>query len=99
MLQAAPEYDPYVIVAESFSRPIGVRAASKNPSGLPALVLVASFVAPPTGAIMRWLVRLRAGLAVRLPLSPNTVTTCLLEEIAGEESIAEVQSRNPPRGM
>jgi len=90
--QVAPENDPYVIIAESFSGPIGVRVASRNPTGLAALVLVASFVTPPMGAISRWLVRLCADLAVRLPLSPNMVTTHLLRETADEESIAEVQS-------
>jgi pimeloyl-ACP methyl ester carboxylesterase len=96
VLQAAPENDPYVIIAESFSGPIGVRVASKNPTGLTALVLVASFVTPPMGAIMRWLVRLCADLAVRLPLSPNMVTTYLLRENADEESIAEVQAAVRP---
>jgi pimeloyl-ACP methyl ester carboxylesterase len=90
-LEKVPGSEPFVIIAESFSGPIGVRVASKRPTGLTALVLVASFVTPPMGAISRWLVRLGAGLAARLPLSPNIVTNFLLAENADEDSIAEVQ--------
>ena len=39
-------YRNYIIIAESFSGPIGVLVASSNPSGLQGLVLCSSFVTP-----------------------------------------------------
>ena len=60
---------PYVLVAESFSGPIALRVASRQPKGLQAVVLCATFVTPPRA----WLVLLLGSLVgnwcfkIRLP--------------------------------
>ncbi len=59
---ALPTDQDFVIVAESFSGPIGVRLSAKHPAGLVALVLVASFVRSPVPRVLakapRWVYRL-----------------------------------------
>lgn len=40
--------EPFIVVAESFSGPLGVRLAADPPEGMQQLVLVASFVTSPT---------------------------------------------------
>lgn len=58
---------PFAIVAESFSGPLGVRLASRYPTQVRALVLVASFVRRPS-TVARWMGALGPGLfRARLP--------------------------------
>jgi len=45
--QAALPADDYIIVAESFSGPLAVMLASKNPTGLQGVVFVATFASTP----------------------------------------------------
>ena len=49
---ALPQNRPYVLVAESFSGPIGVRLAAEAPAGLQRLVLVATFVVSPVPRVL-----------------------------------------------
>ncbi|MGE0433778.1 MAG: alpha/beta fold hydrolase [Planctomycetota bacterium] len=56
-----------VIVAESFSGPIGVRLAARAMPGLAALVLVASFVRSPIRWLPAWLAGLTGRVAFALP--------------------------------
>jgi pimeloyl-ACP methyl ester carboxylesterase len=44
---ALPSDTPFVVLAESFSGPLAVMAAAERPSGLRALILVATFVRAP----------------------------------------------------
>ena len=44
---AVPREAPYVVVAESFSGPVAVEHAAKQPSNLEALILIGSFVSNP----------------------------------------------------
>lgn len=46
---------PFIVVAESFSGPLGVRIAARPPANLIALVLTASFVTPPRWPGWKWL--------------------------------------------
>lgn len=64
-----PQDEPYVIVAESFSGPIAIRLAANAPPNLLAIVLCASFVQAPGGAMIRTMIR-RTGrwlFAIRPP--------------------------------
>jgi len=45
--------EPFAIVAESFSGPVGVRLAARHPDRVRALVLVASFVRSPAPVLAR----------------------------------------------
>jgi pimeloyl-[acyl-carrier protein] methyl ester esterase len=50
-----PSDGPFVVVAESFSGPIGIRLAARFPDRVVGLVLVNSFVTPPRTRWLRWL--------------------------------------------
>lgn len=72
--QALPDC-PYVIVAESFSGPIGIRLAAEKPPGLRGLVLVGSFARTPS-RLPRFVLRLASALA--LPWVPERLAASLL---------------------
>ena len=55
--EVLPRDEPYVIVAESFSGPIAIRLAANAPPNLLAIVLCASFIQAPCGAMIRALIR------------------------------------------
>lgn len=46
-----PDNEPFVLLGESFSGPLALELAARNPVGLLGVVLVATFVTPPTS---RW---------------------------------------------
>jgi pimeloyl-ACP methyl ester carboxylesterase len=60
--RALPQGERYVLLAESFSGPIGIRVAADPPPGLVALILCGTFAKNP----FPWLWAVRA-LAVRVP--------------------------------
>lgn len=66
-----PSCGHFAIVAESFSGPVAALVASKNPDGLAAIVLVATFAARPMrlpraiAVLARWM-PMKSGLAIRL---------------------------------
>jgi len=51
---ALPTEGPFVIIAESFSGPIGVRLAARYAGRVVGLVLVNTFVVPPRSRAFRW---------------------------------------------
>lgn len=59
VLQALPRGRPYVLLGESFSGPIAISIAARQPEGLAALVLCCTFVASPRPWLrpLRWLAR------------------------------------------
>ncbi|MEM7307346.1 MAG: alpha/beta fold hydrolase [Planctomycetota bacterium] len=61
-----PAADSLVVVAESFSGPLGARLAAERPPGLSGLVLVASFVSPPLEGLSAHAARLVSRLAFRV---------------------------------
>jgi pimeloyl-ACP methyl ester carboxylesterase len=54
-----PKEKPYLILGESFSGPLAVKAASKHPENLLGIILVATFVTSP---VPRWIRRFRSFL-------------------------------------
>ena len=58
-----PSPEPHLIVAESFSGPIGLALAASPPEGCAGLVLVATFLRYPRPRLPRWLARLVAPIA------------------------------------
>ena len=59
--------DPFAIVADSFSGPLGIRLAARHPKRVQALVLVATFVRSPAPALARLAVFLAPLLFRRAP--------------------------------
>ena len=51
-LRAFLPRDPFVLVAESFSGPIGATLAYDPPPGMRGIVFVATFLSPPRGALL-----------------------------------------------
>ncbi|MEO7423999.1 MAG: alpha/beta hydrolase [Fibrobacteria bacterium] len=66
-----PERVRYAIVAESFSGPLAIEFAARRPPGLLAIILVATFVSPPLGWLLRALLRAFAPLVAAILLRPS----------------------------
>ncbi|WP_172308007.1 alpha/beta hydrolase [Pseudenhygromyxa sp. WMMC2535] len=75
-----------VVIAESFSGPLGIRLAAAPPPGLRALVLVATFSRCP---VPRLLARLAARLAGVLPTVPPAIGVRMLLTGRGHPELAE----------
>jgi pimeloyl-ACP methyl ester carboxylesterase len=75
-----------VVVAESFSGPIGIRLARMAPIG--ALVLCNSFVAPPVPSILRFLA---LPLLFRLPVPAAAVRRWMAGADAPDELVARIR--------
>ena len=95
--QALIPKEPYVLVAESFSGPIGIKLASMDAGLLKRLVLVATFASPPKPFIskicsylpVKWLMRLPlSGLASRMLFLGFSTPKEVLEEFMN--SVASV---------
>jgi len=68
--RALPRDRPFVLLGESFSGPLALRLAAERPSGLVAVVLVASFASRPLGWISALASRLVHPAIFRLAASP-----------------------------
>jgi pimeloyl-ACP methyl ester carboxylesterase len=51
---AIPSSEPFVLLAESFSTPLAIRCAARNPPNLKALVICAGFVCSPVTGLRRF---------------------------------------------
>ncbi len=81
--------EPFAVVAESFSGPVAIRFAAKNPPGLTALILAASFIRSP---VSQWL-SIIAGAATpifALPLPPTVIRRVLAGSDASDELVKQV---------
>jgi len=63
-----PQDRPFILVAESFSGPLAIKIAATHPQNLEALILCATFVAPPVPLPLRWLRLLIHPVFFHLPL-------------------------------
>jgi len=68
-----PRHHPYILVAESFSGPVGWALAASRPRGLVGLVLCASFVSTPFPALRRLSFLLRLAPVRTLPAAALAV--------------------------
>ena len=55
VLDAIPQSQPFVLLAESFSTPLAVRLAATNPASLKGLVICAGFIKSPLRGWMRYM--------------------------------------------
>lgn len=67
---ACPIFEPFVLMAESFSTPLALQYAATNPTNLAGLVLCAGFATSPVKGWRRFLCSLLAPLMFRIP-PPN----------------------------
>jgi pimeloyl-[acyl-carrier protein] methyl ester esterase len=72
-----PPTDPFVLLAESFSTPVAIQSAAKNPPNLLGLILCAGFASSPAHGWRRFIGSSLASLAFRLPL-PRFVASRML---------------------
>jgi len=72
-----PTGDPFLVVAESFSGPLGIRLAAAPPPGLAGVMLVATFATSPV-RIPAWLVRALAPMLSSASPPRSLVTRRLL---------------------
>jgi pimeloyl-ACP methyl ester carboxylesterase len=66
---AVPAADPFVLLAESFSTPLAIQIAARNPPNLKGLVLCAGFAYSPVLGWMLWVWLLLAPILLRMPLT------------------------------
>lgn len=82
---ALPRDGPFLLLGESFSGPLALRAAARRPPGLAGVILVATFASSPYPRVLRHLIRpwmfgLGRGLRARALLgsSPEPAIAALL---------------------
>lgn len=73
-----PPADPFVLLAESFSTPVAIQCAAKNPPNLNGLILCAGFASSPAHGWRRFIGSSFAPPAFRLPLPKFVVSRMLL---------------------
>lgn len=88
----APRGEPWFILAESFSGPLGLRVASRSPAGLAGLILVATFVAPPMGGAARRALQVGSAVAARVPPLAGAVRRLMLDDEAPDSLVEAVQT-------
>lgn len=95
-----PAYEPFVIVAESFSTPLAILFAAGNPENLRGIVLSAGFARSPVRGLLRFLAPILApilglvpvsGVAARIAVPRLAVTQPLEDRLRG--AIASVGPR------
>jgi pimeloyl-[acyl-carrier protein] methyl ester esterase len=65
---AIPAEEPFVLLAESYSTPVAIRCAAKNPANLKGLVICAGFVSSPIRGWRRSAASLLGAILLRFPL-------------------------------
>jgi pimeloyl-ACP methyl ester carboxylesterase len=94
---AAPASGPFVLIAESFSTPLAIQYAAKNPPNLKALIICTGFVTTPLRGWRRFLASLFAPLmfqvtlpefAVGLLVGPNAPSALVVAVRAAVSSVA-----------
>ncbi len=83
-----PTDRPYVVVAESFSGPLGIRLAAAKPKGLIAVVLVATFHVRPVSSAVAALPPLLSRALFSLPL-PRVVIRALMAGSTAPEGLVD----------
>lgn len=67
VVDAVPQTQPFVLLAESFSTPLAVRLAATNPASLKGLVICAGFIRNPVRGWLRHLKTLVHPSFLRIP--------------------------------
>jgi pimeloyl-ACP methyl ester carboxylesterase len=86
-----PLYEPYVIVAESYSGPVAALLAAHPVGNLQAVVFVSSFVSFPCGRIGAWIAKLLPAPLFRPRASASILRWLLMNSATTLEQLSEVQ--------
>ena len=73
-----PIDEKFILIAESFSAPIALICAAKNPANLKALVLCAGFATSPIKGASRYIVMLLAPVVLKFSLSKKMIKIGLI---------------------
>lgn len=92
IVSSLPTSEPFVILAESFSSPLGVEVASHLPKNLKALIICAGFVTPPVGAFARCFLRVCAPLLFAMGPFPSAIRHWLIGHDAPPHVVDLVRS-------
>lgn len=84
--------EDYVLVAESFSGPIAVLLAQERFRGLKALVLVATFISPPSKLLLSFAEILPIKLLIKLPFSSATLRAVMLGPNASNSDVSALKA-------
>ena len=88
VLRSLPKSGQFIVLAESFSGPLGVLAAAQQPRGLLALILVASFVRSPVPRALAL-----AAPLVRAWLLSAAPSTLQYRVLLGRSASAQLQAQ------
>lgn len=92
-LERLPAGEPLALLGESFSGPVAVLLAARLPERVQTLILCASFVTAPRGALPRALLRAAAPVAFRIP-APRLALRELLLNGHGDQDLLELVCTN-----
>ena len=81
-----------VLIAESYSSPLAIQLAARNPPNLKGVVLCAGFVTGPAGALIRFASLLIAPLLFRIPFPSRVARFWLLGREADTVLVESVQA-------
>ena len=82
-----PVQENFILVAESFSGPVGYALASRQPNRIKAVIFAATFLSPPRGILWKIPPRLTAPL-MKLPLPIFLLKALLFERDTADETVA-----------
>jgi sigma-B regulation protein RsbQ len=86
-----PVYEPYVIVAESYSGPVAALLAAQPAGNLQAIVFVSSFVSLPCGRIGAWIAKALPAPLFRARTPAIVLRWLLMNSATAREQLVEVQ--------
>jgi pimeloyl-ACP methyl ester carboxylesterase len=85
LAEQIPAEEPFVILGESFSGPLALRFAAKNPKNLVAVILCATFIENPVSKMSACFSPVLAEKMFQLPLPPFFIRHLLLGKDAPDE--------------
>src|SRR4051812_41770467 len=81
------EFEPYVLIGESFSGPLAVKLAAERPKDLRGLVLCATFLKSPLASHWKWLIRMAGPVLFRVRPPAGIVRRYLAGKDAPKELV------------
>jgi pimeloyl-ACP methyl ester carboxylesterase len=90
--EALPDFEDYILVAESFSGPFAVELASQKPKRMRGLVLAATFADSPIRGVAKLLARLFGPLAMMLPPPAFLIRALLTGKDSTDDQVEIVRS-------
>jgi pimeloyl-[acyl-carrier protein] methyl ester esterase len=86
-----PVYEPYVVIAESYSGPVAALLATHPVGNLQAVVFVSSFVSLPCGRLGAWIAKVLPAPLLRARAPASILRWLLMNSATPREQVSEVQ--------